>query len=284
MHFRGAQGSMTEVHTLKLVTGKAYTSKGLAELFNGKMETDAQNLVGAQQYALLAFYNSDVAGARFPMTFIGEGGLDYKGMATEGPSASGQISQGMRLTEKLVNGCFALQSQMFGMMQAHTRDLNTELKEAREMAQEAVKVIIDSAKERVQATHEMRMKEAEYVRATEERSMLMKMVPSLANQLTGVEIFPQSAEDTALIETFCQGMDRQKMEMMAMMPGIDKKFLALLNARFEKYEREQNEKKAKIAALRPGSVAVELGDASAALVPHTDGTVPEGVIEPEEVH
>ena len=288
-HFRGTQGTQAEVHSVKLVAGKAVTAKGLAELFNGKMETDAQHLVGSQQYVLCAFYGSDVPGARFPMTFIGEGGLDYKGMATEGPSTSGQISQGMRLTEKLVNGSFALQSQMFGMMMQHTKALNEELREAREMAQEAVKVIIESAKERVQATHEMRMKEAEYIRSTDERAMLIKLAPAAINQLTGVEIFPQSTEDTNLIEAFCKTMDREKMEMMAMAPGIDKRFLALLNARFEKYEREQNEKREKIAALRPGSVAAELGEASAALVPHANGatavdTSVEGTIEEPEVH
>ena len=260
-HFRGAQGSQSEVHSSKLTTGKAYTAKGLAELFQGKMETDAQNMVGAQQYVLVAFYSSDVPGARFPMTFIGEGGLDYKGMATEGPSQSGQISQGMRLTEKLVTGAFNLTSMNFSMMSEMNRNLARDLKEAQETARDATKIILDVAKAQVQATHEMKMKEAEYARSSQERKGLIALVPPLVNRLTGQEVFPQATEDTALVETLCENMNQERLEMLAMIPNMDKKFLALITARFEAHEKRKNDEKAQLAQLRPGSVEQELGPA-----------------------
>ena len=292
MHFRGPQGSQSEIHSIKLLTGKAYTAKGLAEIFNGKMETDAQGMVGAQQYVLLAFYSSDAPGARFPMTFIGEGGLDYKGMATEGPSRDGQTSQAMRLTERLVQGAFNMMSQNYSMLTQLNRSLAQDLKDAQETARDATKIILDVAKAQVQATHEMKMKEAEYARSSQERKGLIALVPPLVNRLTGQEVFPQATEDTALVETFCENMDREKLEMLSMVPNMDKKFLALLTARFEAHEKKKTEEKERIAQLRPGDVEQELGPAAkAALVKATggDSTITEAEIveaEPifEEVH
>lgn len=258
VHYQGT--SQVEVHSMKFVDGTNYNPETVANTFNGKAETDCQNLVGMQQYCLLAFYGSSVQpAARFPMMIDGEAGGKFNGLSTESPDARGQTQQGMRLTETIVKGTFGVLSSVQHFQQEFMRTVVQENRELRQENRDALAIMKEILLEQTKLSHEQRMKEMEVAGNLELKKTLFKALPVLANQITGKEVFPQSTEDTALIEMMAEHMDPEKVQAFLPMLGIPPAAQGALMARLTRYMQEKREGEERVKKIAGGNTSAELG-------------------------
>jgi len=94
-------------------------------------------------------------------------------------------------------------------------------------------VMMTQANEEAQAA----MALAEYKRKTEERAKVIELLPPMANQLFGREIFPQSLADTTLIENITKSLTEEQLAQL--MSILKPEQAALLAPRMEKILKEQ---------------------------------------------
>lgn len=267
MHFQGATPQV-EVHSVKFVDGTNYNPKSLADTFQGKADTDAQNLVGMQSYVILAFYGKSVPESRFPLLIDGDGGARFTGLSTEPPTPTGQLQQGMRLTDGIVKGVFGMLANVQHYQQAFMSQLAAENTNLRRENHDAWSVMKEIMMDQTKLAHEHRMKEMEVRASLEMRQTLMKAAPILTNQLLGKEIFPQSAEDTALIEMLAEHMDPSKVQVMLPMLGIPPAAQGALMRRLNRYMEEKARGEERIKAVTGGNTTAELGFPNANPLPN----------------
>jgi len=267
VHFQGA--AVKEVRSLVLKPDIRYDAKDIAATIRGWVDTDCQNLIGAQQYCVYAYYGeAKKEGDRFPMSEIGEGGLSHKGLATES-GKDGMQMQGQRLVEMIAQGSFNLQIPLFQMFATSLREEKAENKDLRQENRDMFLMMRDSWIAMMKENTENRIKEESAKRTTMIVEKLVKIAPSMLNELTGREIIPQNAQDTALVEALFDHLDIEEIQKMVMsgeIPGkissmVPPELLGLFMARGARYLKEKREGKEQIAAIETTSDmrAMELG-------------------------
>ena len=249
-----------EIHSVKFVDGVEYSGRSLANTFQGKIETDAHNLVGVQQYVVYAFYGGRAQWeARYPYTIEGEAGGKFNGLSTETPDARGQTQQGMRLTEAIVKGTFGTMANMQHYQQQFMHELSQENRSLRQENRDALMIMKEILLEQTKLSHEQRMKEMEMQANLEMKRTLFKAAPVLVNQLAGKEVFPQSTEDTALIEMLCDKIDPETMPAMLQMLGVPPAAQGAIMSRMTRYLQEKQAGEERIRAITSGNTQAELG-------------------------
>lgn len=249
-----------EIHSMKLTDGTDYNPKSLATTFQGRIETDSQNLIGVQQYVIYGFYGEKSQWqSRFPYTIEGEGGGKFNGLNTESPDARGMTQQGMRLTEAIVKGTFGTMANMQHFQHQFMSELATENRQLRQENRDAFNIIKEVMLEQTKLNHEQRMKEMEMQASLEMKRMLYKAAPVLVNQITGKEVFPQSTEDTALIEMLAEKIDPETLPAMLQMLGVPAAAQGALMARMTRYLQEKRETEERIRKVTGGNTSAELG-------------------------
>jgi len=201
VHMRGTVQS--EIYTWKSSTAASTGGadpKAIASLFHDKADTLSQDLPGLQTFNLLAFYGSAQPQGQYIFVVRPEADTQSSGLMTEAPTEAGMRQQGMRHLE-------AGQAQIYRRQQAQDEFGIRMIQQQNMMIErlmtdrfDAVNVMTDMMMRVANNQHEMRMKELEMERGTQERQALMKLAPSLVNTIAGKEVFPQSSADTALIE------------------------------------------------------------------------------------
>jgi hypothetical protein len=258
MHFQGA--AQIEVHSKQFVSGTNYESAQVAAMFQGKAETDAQNLIGMQSYVILAFYGGrKSAEARFPLLIDGEGGVKFNGLSTEGPTATGSLQQGMRLTESIVKGVFGMLSNIQHYQQQFMSEMAHENRQLRQENRDAWSVMKEIMMDQTKLQHEQRIKEMEIRAGLELKQTLMKAAPILTNQLLGKEVFPQSAEDTAFIEMLAEKLDPEQAKTLLPLLGLSPTAQGALFNRLARYHKEKREGEERVQAITGGNTSTELG-------------------------
>src|SRR6185436_1388415 len=102
---------------------------------------------------------------------------------------------------------------------------------------DAFAIIRDLMTKSFEDNHKRAIELREMDRSTEERRMMLKLLPSLANRVTGKEIFPTEAEDTALIEMLAENVSADHIKMLSgVLPA---QVIGPLYARLEKYEKDK---------------------------------------------
>ena len=242
-------GAKDEVHTSRF--SAELTVARLAQLFLHKAAARAQDLPGVQMFEVWAFYGGKPEpGARFPFTVGGR--TDFDGLQTEGPTTQGLVQQAMRHSEVMAQ-TFVKQTAMLFEMQARTMCMvesqNTRLIAENQKAFESIKEAIIM---QAQGSHEIRMKELEYQRSTEERAKLLSFAPALVNTVTGKEIFPQATADSSLIDTIADNLSEEQLEMLpaVLPPEVVGPIAARVTKRLEA-RRESDERIAKISENLP---------------------------------
>lgn len=200
VHRTGAYGEQ-EVHTFKFGGTSSAEPKRLAEVFQGRAESYCQDMPGVQTFNLLAFYGGrKEAEARQPFTVNTQQENHTNGLYTEPPNAEGQTLQTMRHREQQHQQVYRKQEWLdqytLRLLQFES-DRNGKLAAENMQAYEIVK---DMMMRQALDTHNREMQKLQFQRGSEERAKLIKMVPPLVNTISGQEIFPQSTEDTALVE------------------------------------------------------------------------------------
>lgn len=260
-------GIKSEVHSLKL-GAKVWEPEKLAEMFDGIATEHAAGLSsiesgsGQEMYHLVAFYEDlpDMAVAPLPlMKRTGVMSTADDSIVTEPPTPKGELSQNMRersawmqFVLEMTMRTHAAQAQT---IDAQARELANLRQESHDVIQTAKEMILEKASD----AHDHRMKELAFERSSEERSRLMKLLPGLANKITGREIFPESTVDSSLFEALLESADEKQIEriLAAVMPVLKPEQQALLFGRLAEIQERMNAKKAKAAATANGNGTVK---------------------------
>lgn len=247
MHAKGIGES--EIHTVKLGTGKKWTAIDLGKLFKGKAENYSQELSGVQTFFLLAFYgNRNEPQGRKPFRVNGQTDILESLGGTEGPTNTGITQQAMRHTEVMVQQASKAMAMAFEAQQSMLSTLSSSNKQLQSEIRDASEILMKLMLERGSQQHEHRVKELTYERESQERRNLLQLAPSLINTITGREVFPQETTDTALLNQIAEKLTPESITQLVNSGIIPPNLLGLLSARMEKYlvekaKKEENENK-----------------------------------------
>lgn len=209
-------GTEREVYTVKLGNpAQKWTEQSLAEMFLHKAEGHSQDLPGVQTFTLLAFYGTSEPGTSRPFTTRGVLDYDSWGLTTEGPTEQGKTQQNMRLTEALVQGSFKQNAYTFDKLESLVGTLGgfaTRTMKQNEELMDTIKVMVA---EQATNRHAFQMEQLKMERENQLIAEGTKLLPSLANTLTGKQIFPQSNADSALIEKLAQSLNEDQIRMLS---------------------------------------------------------------------
>lgn len=233
-----------EIHTTRLGS-KQWAARDLAQLFRHKAEGYCQDIAGVQTFCLLAFFQKDEAEARHP--FLINGDTDLHGLSTEGPDEKGFRMQGMRHIEALTQLNHRSIGHVLDTMARMNESLARENLEVRRENREGFALVKELLTAQALNRHEFKMKELEYERSTEERKKWLDFAPSLINTVLGSEVFPQSTEDTALIESIADALSED--DLMKLGSVLKPEILGPIAARFEKHFKSKKLKGATATKL-----------------------------------
>lgn len=188
----------SEVHTLKFGGTGSYEPRALADMFRNKAETYCQDMPGVQYFALWAMYGTNEPQAK--QIFLVNVQADGWAGASEPPNDTGERMQNMRQKEMGFQQIFQRQQAMDNHSIRMIETMSGHMIRLMQENQDAWTVVKDVMQKQALDTHNLKMKELEFARSSEERKKWLSFAPPLINRLMGQEIFPQSTADTALIE------------------------------------------------------------------------------------
>lgn len=237
-----------EIHTSRF-EGREINAKDLANMFQGKAESYAQDLPGVQTYNLLAFWgDSKEPSARHPF-LVNQQSDSFGGLATEGPHLEGRIQQDMRHKEALFQQVYRRQAQLDEYsMRMMELQANTILKLTRENM-DAFDVVKEMMIKQADNDHARKIEVMKFERATLERRKWMTLAPPLVNTLLGREVFPQGSVDTALIESVADSLSQE--DIMKLASTLKPEVVAPLMDRWKQIMEERTKTKALIEATVP---------------------------------
>jgi len=228
VHVLGTPGGIIhdEIDVVRLSPAQSNEPAAIGARFRHKAQVYAQELIGVQSFMILAFYGvNKEPEAKHPFMVNGE--TSFQGLATEGPTETGKLQQNMRLTEAIVQGSFRQNAMTFDMMM-RTFDMMTRVNaRMQETLDGAFERLYNERSDRLQDNNAFRLKE-------NDRKLIEKMIdlaPSLINNMTGKDIFPQGTADEALLNAIADELDPQKIQLLQQV--VPPKLWPLLATRFE---------------------------------------------------
>lgn len=264
VHWDGS-GRDNEIFSMKTGQGKWGQADAMSDAFYNYATRHARGLIGAQQFQMGACYGVSNKATRFlPFMLSGAlqiGQLPNGGLSTEAPTQVGQTSQGMRLAEIVtqgmlgqINPTFRVQADLIDRLMRNNNELSAENREL-------FVALRTELMKTAQFAHEMRMKELEFIRSTDERRKLIRIAPALINAITGREIFPVSAEDTSLVVSLAENISEDELKVLQMALAEKSPELgALITSRFaeiRKAKAQEAEEIKKLAAQATGKTYEE---------------------------
>lgn len=192
--------SEREIHSIRFNGAKKWTAKELADVFLKKARGHCEELVGPQMFVLLAFYGGRTeAEARKPIRIQGDASMTGQ-LETEGPTGQGLVQQAMRHMEAVMALTVRQSSLLFDAQNQTIQSLGIQLNAARNENVAAFGAVKDLLMEKALDQHRFRMEELNFQRSSDTRRNLMKLAPAFLNRLSGKEVLPEAAADTALLE------------------------------------------------------------------------------------
>lgn len=240
-----------EVHTIKF-GAKKWTTADLAELFMRKCRNFCSELSGVQMFQLLAFFNNESEpGPRRYFRVQGEG--DILGQSnTEGANATGLASQAMRHLEAMAAIHVRNTGLLFEAQNETIRTLSVQLNNSRNENIQVFDALKTMLIEQATNVHIHKMAEIEAQNSADTRKSVIKLLPALANRLTGKEIMPESTADTALFEAITDHILKDEEAAKAMMSAATKfppQIAGMLASRMEQIAKAKNEQKERDAKI-----------------------------------
>ena len=205
-----------EVHAYR-VGGDGIAANLLAQIFRDKCEIQAQDSIGAEHFAVIAFYGAEGTppqpGARFPFTV--QPNPENVGFYSEGPDETGRSRQGMRHAEMVVAQVYrrqqSIDSHAIQLQNEMSRQLVTVMQENRALSEGMLQLAMTQA----QRNHEFEMQRITSERNAQLLTSAVKFLPPLVNTIAQREVFPQSTEDTAIIEGVAEHVPPEQLAMLA---------------------------------------------------------------------
>lgn len=270
LHMQGMQEK--ELHTIKF--SSKVDAKNLAELFQDRANTYAQDLPGVQTFQLICFYDKSEPEAFFPF-MVNQNLEAHSGLATEAPTEQGQRQQAMRWNETLLQQVYRRQQVQDEMVLRLVENLGNQNAALQRECHDAHEVLRDMMMKQALNQHEYTMKELQFQRSSAEREKWLKMAPPLVNSFMGREVFPASHADTALIETLAENLTPEAAMKIAELlpPTLLGPVMSRLSQIAEKKSKEQEEKQKlnAILAKHDDPLADARGDAQRLLKERGDG-------------
>jgi len=224
-----------EIHT-KEIQGPQ-DAKRLADFFISKATGYSQDLPGIQTFKILAFYGQSEPQATFPFT-VAEGALtggEQVPFSRHEASPNGLFAQLMKHNEAVMS--MNMQIVQTLAVGAVTRDQEIQ-RERNEMNMIMRDMLLTMRKE----GHEMQLAQLRYQRETEERRVMAKAIPSIANYLTGREVIPENFADSELIDAIAQDFSPEDIQMLVSMGKLKAEKAAILVARISKAKEDQKKR------------------------------------------
>ncbi len=213
----------------------------VAEMFFGIAETHAEGLDEneIQRYTIQAY----VTGSNEPFTNQSFRIDVDNGVSSLVPSEKGMTHQHMRLVEGMFKIC-TLQSQ--ALLEAQYRMIDRVMKQNEKLMEESADVMEIGKTFIMEKAADEQTKRMELMKSDRNTKLLTKALdigPSLINQITGKEVFPQSKADTALIESFAESItEEQASKLIAV---LSPEQAGLLFSRFAEVLKKKREAKEK---------------------------------------
>ena len=250
-HYSAANADISEIDGIRsnqtnLGWGDA---EKLSNRFSAVAARHAKGLQGGgqQQFQIHAVYGTSQKPKRvYPFLKMGQINFGImsaaSGLATDPPNTMGMNQQAMRWGERIVDRTFGYGEKLMDSQQKALDKRDASLaeltKENRDLFLALRQVLIDTVK----LEHDKRINELQFLRSSNERAKLIRLLPALANGIAGRQIFPESAEDSALIRELAEVSDGDTVEKLrAIMAEKSPEAAALLMSRFEEKQKERQQ-------------------------------------------
>lgn len=248
MMHTGMNQQQLELHTAKL-NGSGDPSQ-LGAMFRNKAESYCQDLPGVQRFMLLAFYTgSNEPQARHPFNVTGI--VAYEGGVSEEPTATGERAQSMRHKDSFLQQVFNQQQALNDYTLRIINNADQRVQRLEKENVDAINILKEMMFKQVTDTHELEMKRLQFERTTTERKKLLSYAPLLVNTILGREVFPQGAEDTALIEGIADALKPEDIELLAASGVIKPELMGPLFNRFQRRAMQKEEEARQNRMLQP---------------------------------
>jgi hypothetical protein len=204
--------SEEELHTVS-IGSKQWEAKVLAERFDSMASTHASGLSGRQQYIIKCTLANEAPCPPFTLPKAGEI-LDI-GLGTEGPTPVGHTAQMMRHNESLMRiSLFNTEKlvEQMANMNLQLMETNTKLMNQNAEAFEAVKELII---EKAETEHKDQASLLEYQRKTQERQVVLNLLPGILNKLTGGKLLPTSSMAETVFNQLKTTLQPEQIEKIA---------------------------------------------------------------------
>lgn len=227
------------------------TPVDLATMFQKKADSYSQDLNGVQTFCLLAFYgqNAGKPGAKHPFLVNSLNLNEPNGLSTESPTTQGRMQQHMRMDEMVMQQAYRRQEAIDAHTIQYMRVMSDEAVSLRKANMDLFEITKDAVFKLADMRHEHVMKQLEFIRGSEEREMMMKVIPPLINSATGKEVFPQSTADTFLIDTLSEKITPEVIQGLVQAGKINGKEAAILLARIKQAEADKERRQTARQAL-----------------------------------
>lgn len=263
VHMVGLQEK--EVHTIRFgAGGKTHVARDLAEHFQAKADGYAQDLIGVQNFCMLAFYGSELMPtARHPFMVNGQvSELDPGGnasLSTEGPSGGGLVQQSMRHAEALFQQTYRRQQVQDEFMLRLNQNLMFHNQKLMSENQDAFEIIKEVMMKNALNEDERAMKKLEYERRTGLINKAIAAAPAFLSAAIPGSV-PQSMADTSILDMLAESLTEE--QAMAIIPHLPVMVQGLLMQRFGDHIKKKQQEAAEKQALArvPANAAIELGD------------------------
>jgi hypothetical protein len=236
--FHKLPGADVSVRQMPLGGSHVQDCVQIANMFSGIMKNHAAGLVGVQNYEMCAYKDGENEPySRRPD--IANGRTDLDGLGTEAPSIAGHAQQMMRHNEALFRATMVHNEELFDkvltVMYLQVKQNASLMKENHDALELAKIMILDKSDNEYAKQVEL----TKLQQSVAERKQFISLLPPLVNQLTGHEVFPQQASDTAIIDAIADSITPEQIEKFASLdfpPAI----VGMIMTRLEKRVKETN--------------------------------------------
>jgi hypothetical protein len=214
-----AHSGPVEMHNMKVGHGKWGKPDEMAATFDALAVRHAKGIVGggAQQYELsVCRGTSGRPSSVLPFVRVGSSNITGPSgsLATEPPTPIGQLQQGMRMGEQVVQGMigqinptFRVQGELIDRLMRRLSECD---QENRELWIACKDLILDLQKTR----HAEKLTELNAARMAEFQKQAMTLAPALLNMMAGREVFPLSTADTAILDSIAGWASAEDIRMI----------------------------------------------------------------------
>jgi hypothetical protein len=261
-------GTQKEIPPTFKFGSKQFKADALEQMFRSRAENFSEGTDGSQRFELLAFYeNSNEPEDQF--IFLSHKSQADLGRFDESADDKGIKQQSMRHLEATMRMALNHTQQLLEQSARQMTILANSNESLLNENREAFGIVKDMIMEKVNAQTDQKLKILQYERETLERKQWLKFAPPLINSIFGREVFPQSLEDTALIEAIAEKFSGEQIEKLAGSGMFPPELWGPLANRMNKFMKDKQEEEETIKQLAASAEKDAEADAAGDIINKT---------------